>query len=113
MGGEVIARCKCGLEKKILIGSGMNTIGKIYLFPCLCGECKDIVQGDLKNLECPQCGNNELIPYDEPQVMALPKGRIIMSWYDREKHELTDTTYKCPKCTNMTLKFFDSGLMWD
>ena len=40
MGGEVIARCKCGLEKKILIGSGMNTIGKIFLFPCLCGECR-------------------------------------------------------------------------
>lgn len=37
MGLQVLATCKCGLEKTISIGGGMRDFDTVDYFPCYCG----------------------------------------------------------------------------
>jgi len=110
MGSQVIARCECGIETKILIGGGMINFKTTCAFPCLCDRCRNIVESNLlaKTPQCPECGTANPIPYDDPRVVGSPGERTFAEWNMKERLGreliLTDGSYKCPRCEKMTLR---------
>lgn len=111
MGSQVIAICQCGLNKKILIGGGKLNHRYISYFPCLCKDCKDVVQVNLKDQEltCPDCNKQNLSPCNNQNLIGIiGRNEVARSF----NNILTDGTYKCPKCNEMTLHF-ESGILWD
>lgn len=119
MGSQVIARCECGLERKILIGGGMLDFKTNCLFPCMCELCHSIVEANLLSnpVHCPKCNAVNPIPYDDPRLSLTRGENEVASWYmfDGLGRELilTDGKYKCPTCGKMTLSFVNSGLHFD
>lgn len=139
MGSQVKAICKCGVNKTILIGGGMMNFSFIEYFPCLCKDCEDVVQANLKEnsiellnpkefepdykgsftrkiplserkLKCPKCKGSNVIPYNDDQIIGSVGDREVINWSGKI---LTNGTYKCPKCNKMSLKFLPSFYMWD
>ena len=112
MGSQVIAICKCGVNTKINIGGGMLTHDKIEYFPGYCRGCNEVVQMNLKDKLsiCPHCKRTDVVPYNNPELIGTVGKEIIDESFD---NELTNGTYFCPKCKNMTLKFINSGIFWD
>jgi len=119
LGSQVTAKCQCGLDTSILIGGGMLNFMTTCYFPCLCGQCCNVVQVNLlvKQRWCPQCKSMKVIPYDDPMLSELAGKHTVVSWNMGEKLgrvlKLTDGNYRCPQCGRMTLRFEDSGLCWD
>jgi Zn finger protein HypA/HybF involved in hydrogenase expression len=119
MGSEVIARCECGINAKILIGGGMESHMHTCYFPCLCELCHKVVQVNLlaKRVACPKCKKEHVTPYDDPKLIGKIGGEEITSWDMAEEVGriliLTDGDYLCPKCGKSTLHFEESGLCWD
>ena len=113
MGSSVLANCPCGVEAQIMIGGGMMDHETCCLFPCCCEKCNSLVEANIwvKRLRCPKCRSVKLIPYTDPRLMGEKGSGVVESWDDRT---LTDGTYKCPKCEQMTLRFSnDMCLLWD
>jgi len=119
MGSKVKAICKCGVNRDILIGGGMRSFKYECLFPCLCENCNDVVEANLfnSNLRCPKCSNENLIPYDDDRVIGVKGDQNIVSWDVSWKLgrilTLTNGSYKCPKCKNLTLEFWRLIYNWD
>jgi Zn finger protein HypA/HybF involved in hydrogenase expression len=88
-------------------------------FPCLCENCRSVVQVNLlaKAVKCPLCRAPNPIPYDDARLWASPGHRHVAEWNMENrlgrKLELTDGKYRCPKCGQMSLEFRDGGLCWD
>ena len=118
MGLQVMASCRCGVEASFSIGGGMRDFTTVRYFPCLCEECRDIVQVNLfeKPAKCQDCGN-VVIPYDSRKLSGSKGQYIVADWNVREQLgrtlKLTDGTYKCPRCGEMTLRFQEGDLFWD
>ena len=112
MGSQVIAICKCGVNSKINIGGGMLSFNKIDYFPGYCPVCKEILKMNLKDKLsiCPHCERNRLVPYNTPELIGTKGSEIIEQTFD---NELTNGTYFCPKCKNMSLRFIHGGIFWD
>jgi len=137
MGTKVKAVCKCGLSRGIKIGGGRNTFKYIRYFPCLCEDCKDVVQVNLlenrykkitldelmsggstrievplneRIYNCPKCKGTNVIPYTDSKLIGKIGEEEVARAFD---DVLTDGNYKCPKCDKMTLKFFQTFIMWD
>jgi len=118
MGSQVTARCQCGVDVSILIGGGMLSFKATCYFPCSCAGCASVVQVNLlaKPLRCPACGSKNVTPFDDPSVSGRGKGRAVTSWHLQElgrELTLTDKPYRCPRCGELTLRFEESGLLWD
>jgi hypothetical protein len=119
MGSGVTATCGCGLTVDIDIGGGMANFRTTCYFPSLCEACQDVVQVNLlaRKLRCPDCKGENPIPYDDPRLLGSPGKNVVAAWNINENLgrslALTDGTYFCPKCKNMSLQFRDSGLCWD
>ena len=118
MGSEVIARCGCGVEASILIGSGFDKPRPCY-FPCLCQRCHAVVEVDLLDgrMRCPQCKSAKVIPYDDLSLSDGFGGSAVAEWNNVQELgrdlKLTDGNYRCPRCSEMTLHFTDSDMCWD
>ncbi|MDP8234202.1 MAG: hypothetical protein P9M06_05320 [Candidatus Saelkia tenebricola] len=94
-----------------------------YYFPCLCKHCCAIVQVNFlaEQKQCPKCKTTKIIPYDDPTLSGDAGERIlsthtVTNWMDKKlkrKLILTDGTYKCSQCNQMTLRFADNGYRWD
>jgi DNA-directed RNA polymerase subunit RPC12/RpoP len=112
MGTEVMAHCECGLDTTIMIGAGFADFPYVCLFPASCGNCKQVVQANLAEdpVRCPECCSTELSSYDKPALSKGDSTQTITRWGD---HILTDGHYQCPACGDMTLRFTESGLLWD
>ena len=80
-------------------------------FPCLCEECKEIVDGNLKseNLRCPNCNSLKITPYNNKTLIGEVGKNEVAKSFD---NILTDGFYLCPKCYNMSLQF-KAGILWD
>ena len=119
MGSQVAAKCECGVEAEIPIGGGMMDFTTTCYFPCLCDSCHNIVAANLlaKKPRCPDCGAANLMPYDDHRLVGSRGERAVAEWHMEERLGrelvLTDGSYKCPKCGEMTLQFADTGLRWD
>ena len=112
MGSQVEAICQCGLKKKILIGGNRANFRYTQYFPCICINCNDIVQANLKaeTLECPHCNSTDVIPYISRELIGKKGKKVVAQSFD---DILTDGNYKCPKCKEMTLHFTAGHLEWD
>jgi hypothetical protein len=112
MGSEVFARCACGLNETIAIGSGMSDFPRVCLFPALCRHCNQLAEADLGKSppRCPECHGGELVPYSGPALSAGDGDEIVTRWGDLA---LYDGHYHCPGCGRMTLQFMETGLRWD
>jgi Zn finger protein HypA/HybF involved in hydrogenase expression len=119
MGSKVKAICKCGVNKDILIGGGMRSFKYECLFPCLCENCEEVVEVNLydSNLRCPSCKDNNLIPYDDDRVKGVKGDQNVITWNANWKLGreliLTNGSYKCPKCKNLSLGFQRLMFKWD
>ncbi len=119
MGSQVVAQCLCGLDTTVLIGGGMLNFETICFWPCFCERCCNVVEGNLlsKQVQCPNCNNPKVIPYDDPTLLAFPGDRKVADWNLRGEFgrvlKLTNGYYKCPKCGEMTLRFNRGYLHWD
>lgn len=141
MGMKVKAICNCGIDKDILIGGGMSTFQHTEYFPCVCVDCKEVIQANLKEhmkdygkLERPYTVEKlkdfkpDIIPLNERKftcpkcegqnVIPYVDSKLIGKIGDREvarnfDNVLTNGNYKCPKCNNMTLKFLPLLYRWD
>lgn len=112
MGSQVIAKCKCGNNSTISVGGGKLNFKRINYFPCLCLNCNEIVQVNLKdeNLRCPKCNKPHTSPYNSQKLIGS-KG--ITYIYRNFENILTDGTYFCPLCNCMTLHFERGDIFWD
>ena len=117
----------------------MSTFRYLEYFPCLCEDCEDVVQGDLKEhmhkrkyegffsdkgefekptiipleereFTCPECNGNNVMPYNNHRIIGMEGDRVVARNFD---NVLTNGDYKCPKCNKMTLKFSPSFYRWD
>ena len=119
MGSAVLAKCECGYEQEFAIGGGMTTFHELCCFPCLCRECKRIVQANLLDTpaSCPDCEGDRIVPYDDGELCEQPDDETATSWSLGEQLGrelmLTNGMYYCPSCDSFQLKFQDSGLSWD
>jgi hypothetical protein len=119
MGSTVIARCKCGYEKRFFIGGGMGDFTTRCSFPSLCKDCKTIVDVNLlgKPPECSACGSAHVVPYDSEEVVERRGDQVVADWNMEDKLgrrlELTDGLYYCPLCDSFNLSFTDAGILFD
>ncbi len=119
MGTIIKAICKCGFESEnIFAGGGFVSFRTTCIAPAVCVHCaKFLVLNYIeKDPECPECGKKVTF-YDDPSVQKQrkdPGGKDIFSWNTNSKgvFRLPDTSYLCPKCGKMGLKFTLVGL-WD
>lgn len=129
MGSQVLAKCQCGVDASIRIGGGMDDFDTVCYFPCLCERCRAVVQVNLlaKPERCPKCKSTKVIPYDDPSLTE-PEGRVDRStlglfsgavgeWNAQEqlgrKLCLPEEHYRCPQCSQMTLRFTGTDFCWD
>jgi len=119
MGSMVSVKCECGLQiDRLLIGGGMRNHITTCYFPCECKNCRNVVQANLLSspLACPTCRSPDVLPYDQPELIGVKREVEIVKWSMKAELGrdlvLMDGLYKCPKCGNMTLRFFPTGL-WD
>lgn len=120
MGVQIEAICSCGVNTKVKVGGGMMDFTTTCHFPCLCNNCRNIVDANLlaKDLKCTKCRGHDLVPYDDPRLIGTPGSRNVAEWNMQDslgrELVLTDGTYKCPKCGKMSLTFGDGvALLWD
>lgn len=112
MGVTTRGFCKCGLAtESIMIGGGMLNFHYTDYYPCLCVDCEDVVEVNLKGLlKCPNCNGVNIIPYDDERLKGEntePEIRITMY------HDVSNGFYYCPKCKEMTLTFSSPITFWD
>lgn len=117
MGCSVTAKCKCGYESPLLmIGGGMLSSGKECLFPAYCSQGDHLVTVNLLEQPC-QCPDKHLtgpVPYTHHSQIGEVGNVEVSSWgFGSERIVLTDGSYFCPACHQLTLRFTKGGLMWD
>jgi hypothetical protein len=119
MGSSVEARCECGYQATFLIGGGMTNFEECCSFPCLCRGCNQIVAANLLEPEptCPECRAQNIVPYDQPELIEKEGSEVTASWSLRTPHDrelkLTNGRYYCPYCDTHRLTFEDGGILWD
>ncbi len=111
MGTMVKASCKCGFQEQCDVGGGMNDYATNCSFPCLCKSCKRMVHVNMLKdpPRCPECGRADPIPYDDSRLIGTLGMASVASWHVSLKSDrelvLTNGTYLCPSCRQMTLRF--------
>jgi len=117
MGSIIQAHCDCGYQREILLGGGMMNFTTYCNFPAYCSKCKGLFEANLfkKELECPDCENNDALPYDDDSL-CKQKSKPVFDWNVQDEIgkylELTDGKYLCPKCSQYTMSFRHVGC-WD
>jgi Zn finger protein HypA/HybF involved in hydrogenase expression len=112
MGSQVQATCECGFKETFSIGGGMLDSETFCAFPCLCRDCKRIVEVNLMDepATCPDCKGENIEPYDNDALVKREGGNEVTSWMG---FKLTDDPHYCPKCDSFRLRFTDTGLCFD
>tara|TARA_R110002049_G_scaffold5642_4_gene38419 strand:+ start:8291 stop:8629 length:339 start_codon:yes stop_codon:yes gene_type:complete len=112
MGSQIIAICKCGLNSVVSVGGGRLTHKEFNYIPCLCTQCKNVVQVNSldKSLTCIVCDKKNATPYNKSTPEGIKGSKILFQW---DKNLLTDGTYFCPNCECMSLRFKRGNILWD
>ena len=112
MGVIIEAKCECGYQKTLYIGSGFNTPPDISIQAALCESCKEIYELNYlnKNKGCRKCGGT-IHFYDELELMqGIPNiNNILLTWGEFAYYK---SNYLCPKCNDFKMKFNEVG-NWD
>jgi Zn finger protein HypA/HybF involved in hydrogenase expression len=120
--GEIIeARCSCGFQPgAIFAGGGFSNFETVCAAPAICLHCTEFLVENYKAefSRCPKCHRNVTF-YNDPKVQATDEepanDQPVFEWFagdDKGAFLLPDTRYLCPKCGNITLRFYDVG-SWD
>ena len=97
----------------------MADFREVCSFPCLCRNCKDIVNANLLQppLTCPECQSQRVAAYDQAELLEKEGHNVVTSWNVRDQIgrelKLTDGLYYCPCCETYRLRFVDFGIHWD
>ncbi len=103
MGSQVQAHCACGYESDGLsVGGGMSDMGTVCFAPALSRRRKAVVARDMKKHPQPKSWASDLVWYHDPSLRG-----------DKTFSDDDDDSYFCPSCEKMTMRFEDTGLMWD
>lgn len=85
----------------------------------LCDNCRAVVQVDLLDGQtlCPKCKSTKITPYDDPRLSG-PTGRTTVTEWNMVQElgrnlKLSDGSYRCPQCNQMTLHFTEGNTNWD
>ena len=117
MGTSVRVACECGVEGEVLIGGGMQTFMTTCYFPGSCRSCRTLVTINVLEADCrcPTCKTPGVIPFGSAGIEYSPGTRVVVYWHVEYhgKLELTDGSYECPKCGNVSLRFSEGDLLWD
>ncbi len=83
------------------------------LFPAYCGNCREVVLGDLGTnyINCEKCGA-ELIFYSDPSLYSAFDAAKHPDYNDFDIDARLQVHRLCPKCNEMSLLFNEIG-MWD
>jgi len=119
MGSILVAECECGFKsEEMFAGGGMLNFYEVCNAPAICKECGIIFTRNFmstkKNIRCPNCKKKALY-YNDPILHGDKQGEeVVFSWNlpADESFILPHTTYCCPQCRQMNLRFFDVGC-WD
>jgi hypothetical protein len=70
------------------------------------------------NPRCPDCRTPGLIPYDDARLIGTVGDREVADWNIQDdlgrELVLTNGTYKCARCGEMSLTFNDeNAVLWD
>ena len=90
MGIAYAAACKCGYKaSEFAISSTRAQHGRQWWYPHACDSCRVVVSIDLlsDNHSCPQCGNKDVVSFEEPQ-----SSKYIIFWSKVNQVH----SYKCP-----------------
>jgi predicted RNA-binding Zn-ribbon protein involved in translation (DUF1610 family) len=118
MGSIVAARCPCGFDVRMPLGGGIRSHERLAAFPALCRACGgfQVVNAKQTPLACPGCGSADIAPYDDPSLAGEAGAKTVFAWTLAPEAgrtlALTDGAYRCPKCGEPRLRFFDEGF-WD
>ena len=125
-----IASCKCGYEKRIMVGGLMDGYQDDSRFPFYCQHCglveaniakiigKDLANASLNNPKesvnaptCPDCGSADIDQYGIPPASLPPDNhpQALQAW----GFKASKTGNLCPKCKQMSLVFSSSHICID
>ena len=116
MGSIIQASCKCGFQKEMYLGGGMENFTTHCSFPYYCQDCGKLFEGNMldKNVKCEECESENVLPYNNERV-CKSKGGEVFSWYVDELGDdiiLPYGDYLCPACGNYSMTFSPYGC-WD
>jgi DNA-directed RNA polymerase subunit RPC12/RpoP len=117
LGTSTDAHCfACGYDTFLMLGGSMANHATYAAWPVSCTVCSAITTANFKQspLVCQECKSNNVIPVIDPHVWK-GDGGIIERWGDLT---LTDEHYRCPKCSELELRFGTNvgghgKMMWD
>jgi hypothetical protein len=120
MGSAINAKCPCGFSSDDLaVGGGMANFQTYCGAPALCETCRtiEIVNYLDDQPVCPGC-QGAITFYNSPSLRRkLGRGSKIepvFSWkLEKGSFKLPDTEYRCPRCGEVKMRFFDAGVCWD
>jgi len=114
-GDIVTAKCECGFEQTLALGSGKANYKTVFYFPYYCTECSEmeVMNSFSENRCCDKCNSGNVIPYDDESLKLHFSDNVVFSWsVDTVTHILNDDFYLCPKCNEFKMKFTLTG-NWD
>ena len=125
LAGSILkASCPCGFKmESILAGGGFKNYKTTCNVPAYCAACKkmEILNWLGKDPQCKGCGG-KIVFYNDPSLQKdkpdasrdMKDTKKVFSWnaYAKGIFILPDTSYLCPQCGDMTLRFKEVGY-WD
>ena len=117
MGFSVLASCPCGYRSpELMIGGGMASFRHLCAFPAYCSSGGHLVIINMfdEPLRCP-CGDIKTpVPYDDESLVGVIGERVVAEWrLGPQIFQLTDGSYLCPECRELSLTFSVGDIMWD
>jgi len=121
MGSALNAKCPCGFSsEELFVGGGMTNFETYCGAPALCESCRtvEVVNYLDERPKCPTC-KGPLKFYDDPTLRRKPRRvssrtPLVFSWkLDKGSFKLPNTQYRCPRCGEVKMRFFDAGVEWD
>lgn len=117
MGTSTDAHCyACGYDKFLGIGSGMESMDTVLLWPVFCTKCNEISTANFKDvtLRCRECESENVTELDSEGDSLGDGHEIAVQW---ERKSLSNGHYRCPKCRSFNLRIgtnpFGRYMSWD
>ena len=121
MGSALNAKCPCGFSvEELAVGGGMMNFQTYCGAPALCEACADMVEVNYlaDQPACPNC-KGAITFYNAPRLRRKTRRGSqrpppVFSWeLGKGSFKLPDTEYRCPRCGEVKMRFFDAGICWD
>ncbi len=120
MGSSLNAKCPCGFSaEEFAVGGGMMNFQTYCGAPALCETCADMLVVNYLDDQpaCPKC-KGAITFYNAPRLrrkkrQVSKRTPLVFSWTLGRTFKLPDTEYRCPRCGEVRMRFFDAGICWD